>query len=421
MDTFVIINFGCVLLFGITLSLSFGGISFQQNIRQYLGTFCAFGLTQLIAFYSLGSEFLFKSYPLLTHIPLFFLLKCYFKKSSYIAGIAVLSAYLFCTPRKWIGTLVSSFWSYDMRISYLVQILITIPLLIVIVRYISPYVARLKFESNKILRLFIIVPLIYYGIEYFITVYTDLLYNGGAATVEFMDASIVTVYFIFSIIYLKTLYEKKEIEVEYAVLTIMTKNFDKEIAQLKTSQTQLAICRHDLRHHLNYLNACISENKLQEAASYIEQTCEDINNTKVVQYSQNEPLNLILSSYVNKALEKEITIEVLVSATNFIRFQITDLCSLLANAIENAIHGCEQLTDSNCRYIKLHMYEKSNKLCLNIHNSYAVLPTFVQGLPVSSKEGHGIGVKSMIYVVEKYHGVYGFHAKDGRFTFQMSM
>ena len=257
--------------------------------------------------------------------------------------------------------------------------------------------------------------------KYFITVYTDLLYNGCAATVEFMDASIVTVYFIFSIIYLKTLYEKKEIEVEYAVLTIMTKNFDKEIAQLKTSQTQLAICRHDLRHHLNYLNACISENKLQEAASYIEQTCEDINNTKVVQYSQNEPLNLILSSYVNKALEKEITIEVLVSATNFIRFQITDLCSLLANAIENAIHGCEQLTDSNCRYIKLHMYEKSNKLCLNIHNSYAVLPTFVQGLPVSSKEGHGIGVKSMIYVVEKYHGVYGFHAKDGRFTFQMSM
>lgn len=78
--------------------------------------------------------------------------------------------------------------------------------MLIIMKYISPYVARFKFENDKILKLFITVPLIYYVIEYCITVYTNLLYEGGAVIVEFMDAAVVIIYFIFSIIYLKTHY-----------------------------------------------------------------------------------------------------------------------------------------------------------------------------------------------------------------------
>ncbi len=415
------INFTFVLFFGIALTLSFADIEPGKNKKDYAFIFCAFGIIQGVTYIAFGEMILFKSYPLLTHLPLLLLLKYHYKKNLYHAGIAVLSAYLFCTPRKWIGTFVSCFWSYNTEVSYLVQILITIPLLIVIIKYVSPYVAWLKFESNKILRLFISVPLIYYFIEYGITVYSELLYNGGAAVVEFMDASIVTVYFIFSIIYLRTLYEKKEIEVEHTVLTLMANNFDKEIKQLQIIERQSAIYRHDLRHHMNYLNACITENKLQDAVQYIHQTCTDVDNMTLQRYSDNEPVNLILSSYVGKAKEREIQIEVNVTATDFSRFQITDLCSLLANGLENAIHGCEQLADNKGRFIRVRIYEKNNRLCLEIRNSFAHEPVFENKVPVSQKAGHGIGVKSMIHVVEKYDGVYGFSAKDGEFRFQMSM
>lgn len=40
---------------------------------------------------------------------------------------------------------------------------------------------------------------------------------------------------------------------------------------------------------------------------------------------------------------------------------------------------------------------------------------------VSSVSGHGIGVKSMVSVVDRYQGVYGFLAEDGEFRFQASM
>jgi hypothetical protein len=349
---------------------------------------------------------------------LFLLLRYHYKKSTYIAGISVLSAYLFCTPRKWIGTAVSYFWNYDAGVSYLIQILITIPLLVAIIRYVSPYVVRLRFESSRILRLFISVPLIYYVLEYIFTVYTDLLYRGGAVIVEFMDAAVVVVYFIFSIIYLKTLYEKKEVEVEQALFKVLANQSKSEIEALRKSQEQAVIYRHDLRHHLQYLNGCISENNLEDALSYIANICEGIDNAKVIRYSENESVNLILSSYAAKAAEKKIHSEFNVSTVYFSRFTVPDLCSLLSNALENAIYACEKIADSNKRCIKLRMYSKNNKLCLDIRNSYQTDPVFHQGFPVSKEQGHGFGTKSMAYVVEKYNGIYRFSVEDGFFIFQ---
>ncbi len=413
-----LINFGFVLFFGIALSLSFSDIKIKNNKKQYALIFCAFGILQIIAYLVLGDEFLFKSYPFLTHLPLFFLLKHYYKKSGYIAGISVLSAYLFCTPRKWIGTAISFFWGYDMWVSYIVQIAITIPLLMVIARYISPYVARLKFESNRILRFFIMVPLIYYVLEYILTVYTDLLYRGGAAIVEFMDAAVVVVYFIFSIVYLKTLYEKKEVEVEQALFKVLADQSRSEIEILRKSEEQAVIYRHDLRHHMNYLNACISENNMKDALSYIANVCEGIDNAKVIRYSENESVNLILSSYAAKTAEKKIHCEINVSTAYLGKFLVPDLCSLLSNALENAIHACEKISDINKRFVKLRMYSKNNKLCIDIRNSYQIEPVFHQGFPVSGEQGHGFGTKSIAHIVEKYGGICQFSVKEGLFIFQ---
>jgi hypothetical protein len=413
-----VINFSFVFFFGFVLSISFADIESKNNKMQYALILCVLGSIQIIAYLIFGEIFLFKSYPFLMHLPLFLLLKFYYKKSGYIAGISILSAYLFCTPRKWIGTAISFFWNYDMGVSYIVQIVITIPLLMVIVHYVSPYVARLKFESNKILKFFIMVPLIYYVLEYILTVYTNLLYRGGAVVVEFMDAAVVVVYFIFSIVYLKTLYEKNKVEVEQALFKVLADQSKAEIEALRKSEKQAVIYRHDLRHHMNYLNTCISENNIEDALSYITNVCEEIDSTKVIRYSGNESVNLILSSYIAKAEEKKIHSEISISTVVFGRLSVPDLCSLLSNALENAIQACENITDSNKRHIKLRMYSKNNKLCIDLRNIYQTEPIFHQGFPVSTEQGHGFGTKSMAYVVEKYGGLCQFSVNDGWFIFQ---
>jgi two-component system sensor histidine kinase AgrC len=421
MQSLIIINFSFVLLFGIALSLSFANIGFTKNKKQYFLIFCSFGMVQTFAYLAFGDEFMFKAYPLLIHFPLFLLLRFYYKRNMLISGISVLSAYLFCTPRKWFGTLVSYFYNYSAEVSYIVQIIITIPLLIVIVLYIKPYVARLRFEDDKVLGLFISVPLIYYVLEYYLTVYTDLLYQGGAVIVEFMDAAVVVIYFIFSIIYLKTLYEKKEIELEQTISNIMANQSKNEIEALRKSQNQASIYRHDLRHHLNYLKACISKERLQDASEYIENVCKEIDSFQVIRYSENESINLIISAYIAKANERKIQTSIKILTSEFERFSIPDLCSLLLNALENAIHAAEKINDEKDRQIKLRIYSKNNKLCINLSNNYKTKPTFSRGLPVTKESEHGVGTKSMIHIVEKYSGIYRFIAKDGVFVFQATM
>ena len=91
---------------------------------------------------------------------------------------------------------------------------------------------------------------------------------------------------------------------------------------------------------------------------------------------------------------------------------------MLSNALENAIHACTQITYPEGRYINLKLYEKNEQLCINLANSYEEEPAFENDIPVSHKVGHGFGVQSMISVVNKYSGIYGFFAKNGEFRFQ---
>ena len=56
---------------------------------------------------------------------------------------------------------------------------------------------------------------------------------------------------------------------------------------------------------------------------------------------------------------------------------------------------------------------------LQVENPVAKMPEFVDGIPVSAKEGHGIGVKSIIYYVEQLNGQCQFSVSDQLFILKI--
>lgn len=134
---------------------------------------------------------------------------------------------------------------------------------------------------------------------------------------------------------------------------------------------------------MTFLQNCIAENELEQALEYIHQICADIDNSRVIRYCENDALNLILSSYAGQASDAGIELQFTVTATDFTRFQITDLCSLFANALENAIYACEKIPAPEKRYITLKVYEKNNRICIQIANSYLQEPVFENEIPIS--------------------------------------
>lgn len=215
-----------------------------------------------------------------------------------------------CTPRKWFGTAAAYIFKDIPMISDIVTIIITIPLIFIVIKYISPYIIRLKNESKTIISMFFLLPLTYYILEYAFTVYTDLLYRGEAVVIEFMDSFIVILYFILSTVILALLNKKNTAERENIILLAAAAQAEKEITQLSDYQKQAAIYRHDLRHHMNFIQSCLNDNSYAQAQDYIREICTSLNNSQITRYCANEAVNLILSSYIAKADKYNITTQV---------------------------------------------------------------------------------------------------------------
>lgn len=360
-----------------------------------------------------------KYYLLFTQLPVFILFLIISKYKGIKLFFVLLTAVFFSAPVMMFTSILRSFMVPPLWV-YLVGYLI---MLLLIKRFFKDsFNYMLAFAENSVFLLFSAIPLLYYIYNYTLTHYqhSDRILN-KQYFIEQIPLLIVLISYILLTQIFKMVSEKAEIKNAQNLSNAQLNAACAQIEQLRISEQQSAIYRHDLRHHMRYLNACITENRLEEAEEYIRQTCADVDTISLKRYSVNEPINLILSYYAGKAKEKEIDIALNVTATNFSRFHSTDLCSLLANALENAIKASSQVEDLSLRYVKLRLFEKSNRLCMELRNGYTTEPVFEYKIPVSQKDGHGIGVKSMIHVVEKYEGVYGFTAKDDEFRFQMSM
>lgn len=191
-----------------------------------------------------------------------------------------------------------------------------------------------------------------------------------------------------------------------------------EFATLRKLQESAAAYRHDMRHHFSFLQRLASTERIEEIKDYLRTAQTDMDAITPTRFCENETVNLILSSFASKAKQSEITLSVDAKLPDMLTFSDTELCSILSNALENAIHACENIFDKNKRLITLRMYSKNKKLCIDIRNHYQFEPEFYQGLPISKEQGHGFGAKSMVHIVEKYGGICQFLVKDGWFIFQ---
>ena len=63
--------------------------------------------------------------------------------------------------------------------------------------------------------------------------------------------------------------------------------------------------------------------------------------------------------------------------------------------------------------------QKKNHILFQLENPVEKIPVFVDGVPVSTRNGHGIGVRSIIYYVEQLHGQCHFSIVDHCFVLRI--
>ena len=217
-------------------------------------------------------------------------------------------------------------------------------------------------------------------------------------------------------------------ESEQAV-TLQLESQRREYEELRQKMEQGRRYRHDIRHHLRVLEGLLDEAKSAEGLQYISTLNGQLTELEQETCCENATVNAVLRSYIGRAKEENCQVTVKAEVPQTCPVDEIDLCVILANGMENAINACTSqnsttnnpLADSeknNSHLITIRMFEKNNKICINISNTYSDEPQFVNQIPVTSQLGHGIGIRSIISVVEKYNGIYAFFTKDGIFYFQ---
>lgn len=413
-------NSVAVGLFGMVLSCAFCPVKWERR-NVLIMAVCAFGifLVQGLLLFCAPKEVNRLAYPLSTHLPLTLAL-CVLSRRKLWPFISVLTAYLCCQMRRWIALVAVAAFSGGEMLQYSVELAATLPLLLLLFRA-APSVQMVSQMSLISQIQFGVIPLLYYAFDFSTRVYTDLLSTGSPVVVEFMPFICSTAYLFFVSRLTREQRERARLEQVQSTLNLQVSQAVREIDSLRQSQQKTRAYRHDMRHHLQYLSACLENGQTVQAQEYIRSISDEIEAAKVTVYCENEEANLILSSFARRAETLEIPLHIRAVLPTQLPIGETELCVLLSNALENAIHACCETVNRGGEGIDVQAFEKEGKFFMQVVNDCRDTVRMENGLPVTSRPGHGMGVRSICAVVEKYGGIYSFSVQKEKFILRISL
>lgn len=179
--------------------------------------------------------------------------------------------------------------------------------------------------------------------------------------------------------------------------------------------------RHDMRHHLSTLDGLLQQGDTGDALKYVQALNGGLEEIMKPAQCANPAVNAVLTAYLVQAGNVGCTVDTRIHIPEELPFEDTDLCVILANPLENAIHACEALPE-NMRNIGLNMELTENgRLIVSVENACPQPMTFgPDGLPEKFHEdGHGLGLQSVRAVADKYGGLFRCQWEAGRFQLRV--
>lgn len=401
-----------VYLYGLCLTAAFLSLPFTKK-----GLAIAIVQTALCMAVQFGVEYFFGShavemlYPLICHLPILLSSILLYKRALSSSAVALLAAYLLTIPRNLCGELVALFWSASYA-KDLTKIIVTLPLMLLFLKLLCPVMRRILLRPDREKWLFLTPALAYYGMIYVTSVYTQAAYKGSFAMMSLLATLICFGTFIYVFLDYRQLTEISELRQKQEIMNLQVSETALRMEEIRYSQQKTKTMRHDLRHYLQIIHGYAADGNTTAIESYIHTIQGEIEDTVVLEFCKNESVNLILSSYYGKAKRQGVELSVSAGMPEKLESEL-DVCVLLANGIENALHACVGIEGAK---IAVECNCFAGKTVIQIKNPYQGELEFADGLPVSGQKGHGFGTKSIANIAESRGGAADFSAKDGVFT-----
>ena len=98
-----------------------------------------------------------------------------------------------------------------------------------------------------------------------------------------------------------------------------------------------------------------------------------------------------------------------------------DVVTVLSNLLNNAIEACESCTDK--KVIKFKFVKEDDRMIIAVKNTFNNKVVYKNGEIKSTKtmgiDEHGVGIKNVLKIIEKYGGSYVIEHKKKEFYFSI--
>ena len=187
---------------------------------------------------------------------------------------------------------------------------------------------------------------------------------------------------------------------------------------VKAAEDAIRLERHDLRHRLQAAAELVTRGDKDAALDFLEAAQKRLDDQKAIRWCRPPVLDAVFSSYFDQAQNQGIPVEAKIALPDELPVDEGELAIVAANALENAIHANLELPGER-RRIRCKMVS-SPGVMLEISNPCAGDVVFdSNGLPVTQKEGHGLGVQSISAFCRKHGAVCQFDLTDGWFRLRL--
>ena len=194
---------------------------------------------------------------------------------------------------------------------------------------------------------------------------------------------------------------------------------DSQHKQAETLQRQIEQTgrqRHDMRHHLLVISSYIKAEDIQGLNDYAKEYLSSLASPADI-FCDNLALNSLIGYYKELAEDRDSAFNVSISLPKEPLLPEIDLCAVISNLLENAVEACTRMKSQD-RFINVKISATTNfLLTIIIENSYEGEILRSGNVFISSKKKgrKGIGISSVLNIIEQYNGVSKFEYQNQLF------
>lgn len=165
---------------------------------------------------------------------------------------------------------------------------------------------------------------------------------------------------------------------------------------------------HDYKNILYALQSMIAQNKMDEVSEFIKKEIEKVNNGPGIVSTGNNVIDTIVNAKSMIAKGKNIEFSINIAVPNDCYISDVHLANIIGNLLDNAIEAQDK---EEKKYVYIQFSLVKSFLIIKVINTCTHVPNDLSTTKQDSNL-HGIGLKSVREIVEKYNGEFSIVFDD---------